>query len=122
MTKKVYNQSGGWLAEVGQFLVGIVGEIIKQICEFCKWAFKFKPKEHTEEWGWWDWVQLTKNWEYGSLWIYIWWCFKVTIYLIIFCFGGPIVILAGIIYLYSKLGTKLTDRAKSTNSTNSTNI
>ena len=39
MTKKVYNQNGGWLATAGQFLVGIVVEILKKILEFCKWAF-----------------------------------------------------------------------------------
>ena len=117
MAKKVYNQSGGAavLAIAGQFLVGIVTEIIKQIYEFCKWAFKLGLDKDS------NWEKDPRKWNWGSLWIYIWWCFKVTIYLILFCFGGPIVILAGIIYLYSKLGTKLTHRAKSTNSTNSTN-
>ena len=118
MTKKVYNQKGGFavLAIVGQFIVGIVIEIGKKIYEFCKWAFKL-GLDHDDQTTlkFWD-------WDWGSFWVYIGWCIKVVIYLIIFCFGGPIVMLAGIIYLYSKLGTKLTDRAKSTNSTNSTNI
>ena len=50
------------------------------------------------------------TWGYG--WKYLYWCFKTVIYLVIFCFGGPIVILIGIIYLYSTLFGKLTKKTK----------
>ena len=121
MTNKIYNQSGGWLDGIGAYLIGIVKEILIAILEFIKAQFKIWPKTKEMD-GFVDWFNLTKKWDWGNFWIYIKWCFKVVIYLILFCFGGPIVILAGIIYLYSKLGTKLATRAKSTNNVNSKNI
>ena len=119
MTNKIYNQSGGWLGEIGAYLIGIVKDILKAILEFIKSQFKIWPKEGVEGI---DLLNFKKKWDWGNFWIYIKWCIKVVIYLILFCFGGPIVILAGIIYLYSKLGTKLATRAKSTNNINSKNI
>jgi hypothetical protein len=107
MTKKIYNQSGGWLAVIGTYLMGIVKDILIAIWEFIKSQFKIWPKEGVKGM---DLLNLKKKWYWGNFWIYIKWCIKVVIYLILFCFGGPIVILAGIIYLYSKLGTKLTER------------
>ena len=47
------------------------------------------------------------EWDVGLLWIYLKFCLKTIIYLIIFCFGGPIVILIGNIYLYSQLYVQL---------------
>jgi len=119
MSKQIYNQSGGWLGVIGAYLIGIVKDILKAIWEFIKAQFKIWPKEGVEGI---DLLNLKKKWDWGNFWIYIKWCIKVVIYLILFCFGGPIVILAGIIYLYSKLGTKLATRAKSTNNINSKNI
>jgi hypothetical protein len=111
MSKQIYNQSGGWLGVIGAYLIGIVKEILEGIKEFMKWAFKL-GLNNEDQWVWQFW-----DWKWGSFWVYIWWCIKVIIYLIICCFGGPIVILAGIIYLYSKLGTKLTESSNNNNNT-----
>lgn len=50
-----------------------------------------------------------KVWEAGQglLWKYMWWCLKVAGYLVVFSFGGPLLILIGIIMLYSNLAKKL---------------
>jgi len=50
------------------------------------------------------------NWQIGHFWVYVWYCIKACLYLIIFVFGGPIVIVFGIIYLYSKLYNKMNVR------------
>ena len=55
------------------------------------------------------------EWDVGLLWIYLKFCLKTIIYLIIFCFGGPIVILIGIIYLYSQLYVQLGRRTDEPN-------
>ena len=43
----------------------------------------------------------------GLLWKYMWWCLKVAFYLVVFAFGGPLLILIGIIMLYSNLAKKV---------------
>ena len=43
----------------------------------------------------------------GLLWKYMWWCLKVAFYLVVFSFGGPLLILIGIIMLYSNLAKKV---------------
>lgn len=50
-----------------------------------------------------------KVWEAGQglLWKYMWWCLKVAGYLVVFSFGGPLLILIGIIMLYSNLAKKI---------------
>ena len=50
-----------------------------------------------------------KVWQAGQglLWKYMWWCLKVAGYLVVFSFGGPLLILIGIIMLYSNLAKKL---------------
>ena len=109
-----YNQSGGAyviLAWIAQFII----EILKAIWEFLKTLFKICPNDEAEDWkgcfknlGW---KQVNpKKWDWGDLWLYVKWCIKTVIYIIIFCFGGPVVILVGIAYLYSQLFTKLGER------------
>jgi hypothetical protein len=113
MTKK-YNQSGGAfviLAWIGQFIL----EIVKGVLIFIKDIIKICPNDQADDWkgcfknlGW---RQLNpKKWEWGGLWYYLKWCVKTVIYIIIFCFGGPVVILVGVAYLYSQLFTKLGER------------
>ena len=56
------------------------------------------------------WYNENGEWDIGHFWIYIWYCLKACLYLIIFVFGGPIVIVFGILYLYSKLYSKMNIR------------
>ena len=52
----------------------------------------------------------------GLFWKYLWWCLKIAFYLVVFSFGGPLLILIGIIMLYSNLALKVsslkTDKEK----------
>ena len=45
-------------------------------------------------------------WQYGGFWKYIFFCIKSSLYLVIFAFGGPIVTLIGMIYLYINVAKK----------------
>ena len=125
MTKKIYNQSGGFLGALVQVLRFIIQTVIKIfihiIIPILKPFFRIWPKtDEMKEPS--NVVNFEKKWNIGYFWIYATWCIKVIIYLILFCFGGPIVMLAGIIYLYSKLGSKLAIRSKSLEEKNTMNI
>ena len=114
MSKKQYNQSGGFpgaLVAVGNFVVGLVMKIFEALKDLLIQCFDFRPKKGEDgPEGFIDYFNLKKKWNIGHFWVYIWWCIKVIIYLILFCFGGPIIMLAGIVYLYSQLGAKLSLR------------
>jgi hypothetical protein len=45
-------------------------------------------------------------WQYGGFWKYIFFCIKSSLYLVIFAFGGPIVTIIGMIYLYINVAKK----------------
>jgi len=125
MSKKIYNQSGGFLGgliAILQLIIKLVMEIFQHIIiPILKPFFGISPKKDEIEERI-DWIDFENKWNIGYFWIYAKWCIKVIIYLILFCFGGPIVILAGIIYLYSKLGSKLAIRSKNLEQQNSINI
>ena len=111
MVKKQYKQSGGMpaaVAAVGQFVVIVVYNILIGIYELFKKAFILWPKTNKMN-GPLDYFDYTL-YKWGGFWIFLKWCFKSAIYLVIFCYGGPIVILAGIIYLYSQLIQKMSVR------------
>jgi len=125
MTKKIYNQSGGFLGalvRVLQFIIETVIKIFRRIIiPILRPFFRITPKiNEMKEAS--NVLNFKKKWNIGYFWIYATWCIKVIIYLILFCFGGPIVMLAGIIYLYSKLGSKLAIRSKSLEEKNTMNI
>jgi len=114
-----YNQKGGAfviLAWIAQFIF----EIIKAVLTFIKDLLKVCPNDKASKFsecfmpgktsGSWGRMINPKKWEWGGLWYYLKWCIKTVIYIIIFCFGGPIVILIGVAYLYSQLFTKLGER------------
>jgi hypothetical protein len=109
-----YNQSGGAfviLAWIGQFIL----EIVKTVLIFIKDLIKICPNDQATKFseclsGSWGRMANPKKWEWGGLWYYLKWCIKTVIYIIIFCLGGPVVILVGVAYLYSQLFTKLGER------------
>ena len=111
MTKKQYNQSGGWLPYVMKAILEIVVQIVIFMWGIVKLVFKICPNPDAANWkecgNQWP---NPKNWDWGSFWVYIWWCGKITIYCAIFMFGGPVIILGGLIYLYSKLFSKMKER------------
>ena len=89
-----FEQHGGFVmvvTAIGKFIVSIVATILEKL--------------------WNGLVALLnpKVWETGQglLWKYMWWCLKVAGYLVVFSFGGPLLILIGIIMLYSNLAKKV---------------
>jgi hypothetical protein len=111
MVKKQYNQSGGMpgaVVAVGKFVVVVVWSIGVALFDLFKNTFYISPKTHKMN-GVLDYVDYNL-YKWGSFWIFLKWCFKSAIYLVIFCYGGPIVILAGIMYLYSQLIQKMSVR------------
>ena len=104
ITNHKYIQYGGvptLIALIGQFIATIVVVVIEGI----KNGAIATMEIHSND----DWYDF-KNWTFGYLWKYLWWSLKSCFYLLIFCFGGPLIILFGIILLYKNLGDKLTQR------------
>ena len=89
-----FEQHGGFVmvvTAIGKFIVSIVATILEKL---------------------WNGIVALLNpkvWETGQglLWKYMWWCLKVAFYLVVFSFGGPLLILIGIIMLYSNLAKKV---------------
>ena len=111
-------QSGGFAgvaATIGKFTVNIVISIFKALYSALRSTFQIQWSDKYPKWN-------LQKWKYGHLWIYMWLCVKTCLYLIIFVFGGPVVIVFGIAYLYMKLYSKLGERndAKDTGSKNNT--
>lgn len=89
-----FEQHGGFvmvITAIGKFVVSIVVTIIEKLLNGL--VALLNPK-----------VWQTGQ---GLLWKYMWWCLKVAFYLVVFSFGGPLLILIGIIMLYSNLARKV---------------
>ena len=89
-----FEQHGGFVmvvTAIGKFIVSIVATILEKLADAL--IALLSPKV----------------WETGKglLWKYMWWCLKVAFYLVVFSFGGPLLILIGIIMLYSNLALKV---------------
>lgn len=107
--KPRYIQHGGvteLVGIIGSFIAAVVVNVFYGIKEGVKSTMRFWWKDAEGEY-----IYNPLNWSYGFLWQYLWWCIKSSFYLLIFCFGGPLIILFGIILLYKNLGEKLTQRA-----------
>ena len=110
-------QSGGFvfslIASIGELFILVVRGIIKGLFLtgrlLFKPSYKIKSKEEAEE------IRnpivrffsripkpYTKDGE-GYLWKYLWFCIKVSFFLVIFAFGGIIVTIVGLLYIYRKL-------------------
>lgn len=109
------NQKGGFpgaLVSVLSKILDIVQGIFKLLWMAIKYIFKFEPKDNWKNFNRVGELFPSSNEriDWGVAWQYLYWCFKTVIYLIIFCFGGPLVMLIGIIYLYSTLIKKFSIR------------
>lgn len=105
MSKQLYVQRGGvptLIALIGQFVMKIAGDVVIAIKSSLAGAFLIYPEGGTFEFN-----------EYfvGIFWKFIFWCFKSSFYLLIFCFGGPVLILFGIIYMYQHIFKKMNERS-----------
>ena len=108
-----YLQSGGFLGTLIDSLKYVLNLVVKLfwwiIFPILKWIGQIWPKHGFKDREILDYFDYT-NWNFGELWVFMYYCAKSVIYLILFCFGGPVVIFIGIIYLYYQLGKKLNIR------------
>jgi len=109
-----YLQSGGNvlgpLTYTLTFILNLVAYLFWLIIfPILKWIGKIWPKHGFKDRDTIEYFDYT-NWDFGELWVFMFYCAKSVIYLIFFCFGGPVVIFIGIIYLYYQLGKKLNVR------------
>ena len=104
-----YLQSGGFLGTLIDSLKYVLNLVVKLfwwiIFPILKWIGQIWPKHGFKDREILDYFDYT-NWNFGELWVFMYYCAKSVIYLILFCFGGPVVIFIGIIYLYYQLGKK----------------
>lgn len=88
-------QSGGFvmdlLATIPKFVISVVVYVLSSLKNIA--VVLFNPKV----------------WQAGQglFWKYLWWCLKVAGYLVVFSFGGPLLILIGVIMLYMNLAKKV---------------
>ena len=115
------------LVQKGGFVSAIV-EIVKTGLQIAALAISslFGLKDHFklhpdgERW----WYPPFDDWYVGTFWKFIFFCIKSSFYLLIFAFGGPVVTLIGIIYLYFniyKQNIEPKEDKKNNNSNNSSN-
>jgi len=89
-----FEQHGGFptlISAIAQFIASVVVKVLEALKDL--FIMLFNPKV----------------WQSGQglFWKYLWWCLKVAGYLVVFSFGGPLLILIGIIMLYSNLALKV---------------
>ena len=104
---QLYDQKGGvvgLIATIGMFIMQVVINILAGLYGFAGMFFKLWPNN---EYPIYD---LDKGWEVGLFWKFIAFSVKSALFVLIFCIGGPVVILIGIFYLYKNLFEKFGER------------
>ena len=107
---QLYNQKGGvamLIATIGQTIMVIGATVISGLGKGLVDLFKIAP---ADGWRKGDYTDF-RNYFVGGLWKFLWFSVKSSLYLLIFCFGGPILMIIGIIYLYKNLFNKLQYRS-----------
>lgn len=111
--KQVYLQSGGLpmvVAKICEFLLLIVTTICKFILNLFKALFKFKPELSTN----FPFFFTTDVGE-GLFYKFCWLAIRAGFYLAVFAFGGPLIALIGIGFLYKNLFKKFKELKKDNN-------
>ena len=105
MTKQLYIQHGGvpmLIAVIGQFVMKVSMDVVIGIKNGMVNTFYIYPEGGYFEFN---------DYFVGLLWKYLYWCLKSCVYLLIFCFGGPVLILVGIIFMYKHLFKRMGERS-----------
>lgn len=105
MTKQLYIQHGGvpmLIAVIGQFVMKVAMDVVIGIKKGLQNTFYVYPEGGYLEFN---------DYFVGMMWKYLYWCLKSCVYLMIFCFGGPILILIGIIFMYKHLFKRMGERS-----------
>lgn len=104
---QLYDQKGGvvgLIATIGMFIMQVVINVLAALYSFGGMFFKLYPNR---EYPIYD---LDKGWEVGLFWKFLAFSVKSALFVLIFCIGGPVVILIGIFYLYKNLFEKFGER------------
>lgn len=111
-----YVQSGGFMmivAKIGEFLMIIVMAILNFLKDLAMQLFKFKPTLSTD----FPFFFTAEPGE-GLFYKFCWLAIKAGFYLSVFAFGGPLLILVGIGFLYKNLFEKFKELKKVDNEVN----
>jgi hypothetical protein len=104
---KQYVQSGGFMmiiAKIGEFLLVIVMAVINFFIAMFKTLFMIRFDDQSPLT-----LFLTIDSGEGMFFKYIWFSIKCGFYLVVFAFGGPLLALLGIVFLYKNLFSKLSE-------------
>ncbi len=112
LTKKnqTYVQSGGFLmiiTKIGEFLLYIVMKLIEFIVNLFRIMFMVRIDSTR-----WYTLFLTIDTGEGLFFKYLWFSIKCGFFLVVFAFGGPLFMLAGITFMYKNLFKKMGELKK----------
>ena len=110
--KQKYNQEGGLIvdvvAKIGEFLLIIVMAILNFLKDMSVKLFKFRPELSMT----FPFVLAADNGE-ALFFIFCWLAMKGGFFLVVFAFGGPLITLIAIVFMYKQLFEKLKEIKKS---------
>ena len=104
---QLYQQQGGvvsLIATIGMFIMQVVANLLIALGNLAGAFFKII---RISEYPFYD---FQKGWEIGLFWKFLVFSVKSALFVLIFCIGGPVVILIGIFYLYKNLFEKFGER------------
>ena len=107
---QLYKQSGGvvsLIATIGMYIMQVVINVCYGLFNMLTVVGRLYPKDGTDSM-----FDLQNGWNVGLIWKFIWFSIKSSFFLLIFCIGGPVVIIIGIIYLYKNIFEKFGERNK----------
>ena len=87
------------IATIGTTVIYTAASLLMALSGPMRDTFALYPEDPQ---SWYD----SKVWYVGYFWRFIFFCIKSSLYLVIFAFGGPIVTLFGIVYLYMRIYDK----------------
>jgi hypothetical protein len=111
--KQKYIQAGGLpmvIAKIGEFLLIIVMKILEMIKNFFMALFRFRPELGTE----FPFIFVADTGE-ALFFKFCWLAVKAGFYLAVFAFGGPLIALIAIGFMYKNLFAKFSELKKDDN-------
>jgi hypothetical protein len=104
-------QKGGFvfslIASITEVMGKVTGTLVGAFWGIRLWLFNIDINKIDKETGSYKFVSLPEG--EGNVWRFILFCIKTALYLVIFALGGFWFTIAGIVFVYSKLGKKFTE-------------
>ena len=105
-----YVQSGGFLmivAKIGEFLLYIVAMLLRFLWRMFRILFMVRL-----DFKKWYTLFLTLRTGEGLFYKYLWFSIKCGFFLVVFAFGGPLIALLGIVFMYKNIFKKMKELKK----------